>query len=107
MKRLSDNALFATALFGCQSFGRRRKGFLMTSLRLFAVILCLLVPLQVRAGQPINDLLNVPVPVKLDGSAYSVEEVRRAIIAGSQRRGWTPRLEGNSKIISSILVRSR
>lgn len=79
----------------------------MTYLRLLTVMLCLLVPLQARAGQPINDLLDVRVPAKLDGSAYSVEEVRRAIIAGTQRRGWTPRLEGGSKIIASILVRSK
>ena len=79
----------------------------MIYLQLLTIILCLLVPLQVQAGHPIKDLLDVRVPVKLDGSAYSVEEVRRAIIAGAQRRGWTPRLEGDSKIIASILVRSR
>ncbi len=79
----------------------------MIYLHLLTIIFCLLVPLQVRAGRPINDLLDVRVPAKLGGSAYSVEEVRRTIIAGAQRRGWTPQLEGDSKIIASILVRSR
>ena len=74
--------------------------------RMFSIMLLLLVPLQVRADT-IIDLLNVPVPAKLDGSAYSVEEVQRAIIGGSQKRGWTARVESDGKIIARILVRSR
>ncbi|NOT57466.1 MAG: hypothetical protein HOP18_22915 [Deltaproteobacteria bacterium] len=78
----------------------------MIYLQLFILLLSLVVPLQVRADL-VTDLHNVSVPAKPDGSAYSVEEVQRAIIGGVQKRGWTAKLEGDGKIIARILVRSR
>lgn len=64
-------------------------------------------PLLAFAAMPIQDLPNVPVPVKADGSNYTDEEVRTAIIAACRKRGWTPRLDGASRLTAAILVRSK
>jgi len=71
------------------------------------VLLFVVSPLLVFAGSPIQDLLDNPVPIKPDGSMYSVEDVKNAIIKACQERGWTPKPDGDSKVIASILVRNK
>jgi hypothetical protein len=59
------------------------------------------------AAKPIENLIDVPVPVKLDGSKPTLEEVKNAIIAGCKRKGWKPVLGEGNQLICSILVRGR
>jgi len=59
------------------------------------------------AAKPIENLIDVPVPVKLDGSTSTLEDVKNAIIAGCKRKGWKPVLGEGNKLTCSILVRTR
>lgn len=59
------------------------------------------------AGTPIEDLNNVAVSTKIDGTALTYEEVRSAIVRGCKDRGWKPELESEGVIKASILVRNR
>ena len=66
-----------------------------------------LVPALVLAAQPILNLKDVAVPVRPDGTAYTVEEVQAAIIGGCRVKGWTPKIEEPGRITASILVRGK
>jgi hypothetical protein len=59
------------------------------------------------AAKPIHNILDQPVPVRVDGSSPTLDEVRKAIIAGCQRRGWTAVLDGDAQVKCSILVRGK
>jgi len=59
------------------------------------------------AAKPIQNLIDIPVPAKIDGSSPSTEDVRSAIVAGCKERRWVPILDENNNISCSILVRSR
>lgn len=68
--------------------------------------LCLVTSVDSRAST-IENIVDTPIPVKLDGSQRSVEEAREAIIAGCRRRGWTPVVKDDATIKCSILVRAK
>ena len=59
------------------------------------------------AAKPIQNLIDIPVPAKIDGSSPSTEDVRSAIVAACKERRWVPILDENNNISCSILVRSR
>lgn len=69
--------------------------------------LLLIGSMVVWAAKPIHNVVDEPVPVRLDGSSPTLEEVKKAIIAGCQRRGWTAVLDGDTQIKCSILVRGK
>lgn len=74
------------------------------------VLLALILTLHsfcVFAAKPIQDLSGVKVPVYVDGSQPTIEEVKQAVIAGCHKRGWTPVISGANQITASILVRSK
>ena len=79
----------------------------MKSIALLLTIALTLLPLVADAAKPIQDLIDVPVPVRVDGTYASFDEVQRAIIKGCTAKGWTPTLDGEGQILASILVRSR
>ena len=62
---------------------------------------------QAWAAKPILNIEDESVPVKLDGSTRSIEEVRDAIAAGCKRKGWTPVIADEGQIKCSILVRGK
>jgi hypothetical protein len=66
-----------------------------------------LMPIGAYAGDPINNLEEVRVGVKLNGEQPTVAEVQSAIIRATRARGWAPQPEGEGKIVASILVRGR
>jgi hypothetical protein len=82
-------------------------GEFMKRIVLLSIIALALVPFESYAAKPIQDLVDVPVPVRVDGTYASFDEVQRAIIKGCTVRGWTPTLVGEGQIRASILVRSR
>ena len=59
------------------------------------------------AAKPIQNLIDIPVPEKIDGSSPSTEDVRSAIVAGCKERTWVPIPDEDNNISCSILVRSR
>ena len=79
----------------------------MTPHRAFLSIVIALVPTLVLAAQPILNLKDVAVPVRPDGTAYTIDEVQAAIIGGCRVKGWTPKIEEPGRITASILVRNR
>ena len=40
------------------------------------------------AAKPIEDLVDVPIPARVDNSRMSLEDVKEAIIAGCRYKGW-------------------
>lgn len=66
-----------------------------------------LLSLSAGAASPINDLLDLPVPVKPDGSPPTEDEVRTMIVEGILARRWTPVVDDAGNIRASILVRGR
>ena len=47
------------------------------------------------------------MPIKLDGSGRTVEEVQEAIVKGCRGKGWSPVLDGENQIKCSITVRGK
>jgi hypothetical protein len=55
---------------------------------------------------PVLNLKNEPLPTSADGSTYTKEQVRKAILEGCRRRGWVAQLKEEGLIEASILVRT-
>jgi hypothetical protein len=70
------------------------------------LLLVLVFPVIGMAAKPIQNLVDVPVPVNVDATRPSLEDVRTAIISACQARGWTPVLGEGNTVLASILVRS-
>jgi hypothetical protein len=79
----------------------------MKKLILLLAVASLIAPAVAGAAHPINDLVNLAVPVNSDGSRLSPEEVQAAIIEGSSARGWSPVVEVNGVITATITVRGK
>ncbi len=76
-------------------------------LRKLVIVALAMLPSVLLAGQPVQDIEAQSVGVKVDGSAFSTDEVKGAIVQACHGRGWTPRLEANDTVVASILVRGR
>lgn len=72
-----------------------------------SLALFLALPVTANAAKPIENLIDMPIPAKVDGSQRTLEEVRKAIILGCKARGWTPVDDGEQAIRASILVRGK
>lgn len=59
------------------------------------------------AGKPIMNIHDRAVPVNVDGSGRTIDEVRAAVIEGCKLKGWTPVMNGENEIKCSIDVRGR
>ena len=70
----------------------------------FALVLC---PAVVDAAKPINNLKNQTVPIRLDGSQYSLEQIQTAIIEACAARGWQPIVDKEGEISATINVRGK
>ena len=55
----------------------------------------------------IENLENLAIPARTDGSGFTIDEVEALIMQGCSRRQWTPEVEGDSIITCDILVRGR
>lgn len=60
-----------------------------------------------HAGSPIQNMIDVPVPIRADGSGYAIDEVRTAIIKGCQARRWTAEIAGDGLIRARLNVRNK
>jgi hypothetical protein len=79
----------------------------MSRLSLFLVLFLAIVPGASDAGVRISNLRDLTVPTKYDGTQFSLEEVRAAIIEGCTARGWSAALKSEGMISASILVRGK
>ena len=71
------------------------------------LLLLFLLSAPLEAAKPIGNLIDVSVPQNEDGSYPSLNDVRRAIIAGCQVKGWQPIQESKDRIRASIWVRNK
>jgi hypothetical protein len=78
-----------------------------TILRLLACSMLALLPAAAFAADPINNLEDVRIGVKSNGEPPTVAEVQGAIIKAVRGRGWAPQLDGEGRMVASILVRGR
>ena len=69
--------------------------------------LLLLVSSFAWGAKPIQNIVDEPVPLLIDGSSATLDDVKKAIISGCQRKGWNAVLDGDTQIKCSILVRGR
>jgi len=76
-------------------------------LTVLAVVSLATTPVWAAKYQPIQNVVDEPVPIMPDGSTPEVDAVRAAIIAGCTSKGWTPVLSGENELTCSILVRGR
>ena len=71
----------------------------------FPPVLLLLVIIPSCTSQPVMNLKNEPLPTLADGSTFTKEQVRKAIIEGCRRRGWVAQPKEEGLIEASIIVR--
>jgi len=69
------------------------------------LLLCL--PGAALADRPIENLVDVSISARADGSPRTLEEVRKGILLGCGTKGWTCADDGEQKIRATILVRGK
>jgi hypothetical protein len=74
---------------------------------LFLALVFLLTPVALIAASPIQNLIDVPVPIRVDGGGYSIEEVRAAIIKASQTGLWTAEIAADNAIRAHLNVKNK
>ena len=57
--------------------------------------------------QEINNIMDVAIPTRADGSSMTLIEIRDAIVDGCERKRWKAVISGNQQVNCSILVRGR
>jgi hypothetical protein len=57
--------------------------------------------------QPIHNISTSPIPLRTNGSMLTVEEVKKAIFAAANFKGWTPTSIDDDTVGAEITVRNR
>jgi len=73
-------------------------------LRIFLLAL-VMVPAIVGAASPINNLKDVPISLKADGTSLTNQEISAAIIEGCIAKGWSPIVNEQGAIRATIAPR--
>jgi hypothetical protein len=77
-------------------------------MRTFVFVLSLfLLPAPLIAAIPIENLVDLPVPIRPDGSLYTLDEVRAGIIRGSQTRLWSAEIAEENVIRAKLNVKNK
>ena len=78
-------------------------------MRSFITLVCtlVLVPMPLLAASPIKNMIDVPVPIRPDGSRYTLEEVKAGIIRGSQTRLWSVETAADTVIRAKLNVKNK
>ena len=79
----------------------------MKSIFLTLALAVLVSPAISDAASPVNNLKEVAIPVRSDGTQFPVEEIQAVILESCLSRNWTPRLEGDGSITAMIDVRGK
>ena len=59
------------------------------------------------AAKPILNIVDEPLPLRVDSSSATLDDVKKAIISGCLEKGWTPVADGDTQIKCSILVHGK
>ncbi len=79
----------------------------MKSILLAFALIAVMTPMSVDAAKPILNMIDVPVPIRSDGSSYAPEEVRAIIIEGCLARRWSAVVDGDGTIRATLNVRNK
>ncbi len=79
----------------------------MKGILLSLVLAAFLTPAIGEAAKPILNLVDVAVPVKVDMTLYTAEQVKAAIVRACFARGWAPVLDGEGMVRATINVRGK
>lgn len=71
---------------------------------LAVMLIILLAPMLSIAADPISNIIDAPVPIKIDGSKYAIEEVKAAIIQGCQSRDWSVQIVDEGTIRAKLNI---
>ena len=71
----------------------------------FSPVFLMLVVIPSCTRRPVMNLKNEPLPTLADGSLYTKEQVRTAVIEGCRQRGWVAQPKEEGLIEASIIVR--
>lgn len=74
---------------------------------LFLAVMLLIWSAPLVAASPVKNMIDVPVPIRADGGRFSLEEIRTAIIQGTQTRLWTPQGAGDGVIRAKLNVKNK
>ena len=74
---------------------------------LLLTVVFMLISAPSSAASPIQNMIDVPVPIRTDGSQYSIDEVRAAIIQGCQTRRWTAEIAGEEAIRAKLNIKNK
>ena len=67
----------------------------------------LFMPFQADAAKPILNMVDVPIPIRSDGSTYQPEEVRAIIIEGCLARRWSAVIDGTGIVRATLNVKNK
>src|SRR5690606_5931810 len=94
---------------GLPSLSLFHKDLIMKLQKILLTLVFLVVASPVFAAPKVLDLVDVPVPLTLEGKTLTKDQVKAAIIAGARDRTWIPTMHPEKKdtIIASVLVRGK
>jgi len=77
--------------------------------RMFLIIALavLVLPAMSNAASPINNLEEVAIPVRSDGTQLPIEEIQAIILESCLSRNWMPQPEADGTIVATIDVRGK
>ena len=79
----------------------------MKSVLRILMLVLVLAPAVVDARGPVLNLEDVPISMKADGTSFTVQEARAAIIRGCVAGGWAPFVDSEGVIHASLNVRDK
>jgi len=79
----------------------------MKSVLRILMLVLVLAPAVVDAREPIVNLEDVPISMKADGTSFTLQEARAAIIRGCVAGGWAPFVDSEGVIHASLNVRDK
>lgn len=78
----------------------------MSQARSVFLLALIFVP-AIAAPKPITNMIDVPVPVKVDSSSYTAEEVRAAIIEGCLASEWVAVVDDEGQVRATLNIKNK
>ena len=69
---------------------------------LIAISLLAAIAFSPAEAARVENLENLPVPERTDGTGFTLDEVQALIIQGCARRQWKPEVEGDSVMAATL-----
>jgi hypothetical protein len=58
-------------------------------------------------ARALENMVDVEMPQRLDGSSYTLDEIQQAVAKGCVAKGWRPKVASEQEIECTITVRDR